>query len=134
MEEQQNIHSAPYLRFIFSGGFMTRNVTPEQRKKWNRTYYEKNKEKRLAQYNAWKNELREWFHELKKDLKCSRCSFDHVAALHFHHIDETQKAYTVSEMIGMGLSKETILREIEKCEVLCANCHAIEHYNKRMLS
>lgn len=109
-----------------------KNPSPEQVKQWNRTYYEKNKEKRRAQYNQWRADTRSWFHELKKEMCCSNCGFDHVAALQFHHTDPLEKEYTIAEMIGKGCAKKKILSEIEKCVVLCANCHAVEHYNQKL--
>lgn len=58
--------------------------------------------------------------------KCKRCGFDkHPAALEFHHTDPTIKKFE----IGMVANKswESIKEEILKCELLCANCHRIEH-------
>lgn len=68
--------------------------------------------------------------ELKRTLKCSKCGFDHPAALHFHHLGE--KTTEISKMVrGFGASLNTVLAEIDKCAVLCANCHAIEHWEER---
>lgn len=105
--------------------------TAEQRKAWNRTYYLKNKEKRLAQYGAYKKELRAWFQTYKSTLSCSRCGFNHPAALHFHHREPDSKEGTIAEMVGQGWSKARVIAEIDKCDILCANCHAIEHYEER---
>ncbi len=41
----------------------------------------------------------------------------------------TIKENTISNMVSNGCSKKAILKEIEKCESLCANCrHIIHHY------
>jgi hypothetical protein len=76
---------------------------------------------------------RKWFYDIKAELKCERCGFNHPAALDFHHKDPTQKSFGISANKHIG--KEKILKEIEKCEVLCSNCHRIEHathYNKML--
>jgi len=39
--------------------------------------------------------------------------------------------FNVADAVRNGLSLDTIKKEIEKCIVLCANCHAIRHYNLR---
>ena len=67
--------------------------------------------------------------EYLSDKKCSECGFDHPAALDFHHIDPDTKEFAVSTMKSLSLSR--ILEEIKKCEILCANCHRIKHYNAR---
>ena len=55
---------------------------------------------------------------------CSICNESRVACLHFHHINPDNKKFTIS--CNMGKSWENIKKEIDKCIVLCANCHAIE--------
>lgn len=71
---------------------------------------------------------RKWFYDLKKSLKCNRCGFSHPAALDFHHKDKDQKLFNISKQYhGNPKLKDEILNEISKCEVLCANCHRIEH-------
>ena len=55
--------------------------------------------------------------------RCSRCGYDKcVNALEFHHRDPTQKLFNVSRMTSHSRAK--VLAEAEKCELVCANCHA----------
>lgn len=62
-----------------------------------------------------------------KGGKCLLCGYNKcLAALHFHHVDPTQKEFQISKR--WSASKENILKEVEKCVLLCANCHAEEHY------
>ncbi len=63
-----------------------------------------------------------------KGGKCERCGYDKcVAALHFHHLDPATKLFGIAQS-GWGRSWTQIQREIEKCMLVCANCHAeIEH-------
>ena len=64
-----------------------------------------------------------------KGGKCELCGYSkNFAALHFHHKDPSQKALTLD---FRGLAKatwEALLAEAEKCQLLCANCHAETHY------
>jgi len=39
--------------------------------------------------------------------------------------------FNVADAVRDGISLDRIEKEIEKCIVLCANCHAIRHYNMR---
>jgi transposase len=55
---------------------------------------------------------------------CVLCGYDrHPGALHFHHIDPTQKRYTLSRA-GHTRRFAEALEEAKKCVLLCANCHA----------
>lgn len=57
--------------------------------------------------------------------KCRICAYDrHVGALEFHHIDPSQKDFTISRKIQ---SIEKILIEVQKCILVCANCHREIH-------
>ena len=63
-----------------------------------------------------------------KGGKCNRCDWKgNIAAFQFHHIDPDDKDFS----IGMCANKswKLIKAEIKKCELLCANCHNIEHAN-----
>lgn len=59
--------------------------------------------------------------------KCSHCGIESKYPIYdLHHIDPTEKDFKISK--GIYLKWESILEEIKKCELLCSNCHRIEHY------
>jgi len=59
--------------------------------------------------------------------ECEECGEDRHKCLQFHHPEKEEKTKNISEMVNDGFSLERIVEEIEKCEVLCANCHTIHH-------
>ena len=100
-------------------------------KEYKAVWYKENRKRLIAKDRERKRELREWLTDYKAGLKCERCSFSHPAALDFHHKDGEQKEDAVAAMVSNGFCKERILEEIDKCEVLCANCHRILHYEQK---
>jgi DNA-binding CsgD family transcriptional regulator/transcription elongation factor Elf1 len=67
-----------------------------------------------------------------KGGKCSRCNYDKcMSALDFHHLDPSKKDFTISKFLN--LSWEKIKIELDKCELVCSNCHREIHHNERML-
>lgn len=54
--------------------------------------------------------------------KCMKCGYNKsVKALQFHHIDPTEKSFSISNGTK---SLERLRKEASKCQLLCANCHA----------
>ena len=96
----------------------------EIRKKW----YEKYRKKIIAKNILNKEKNVAWFHEYRKTLKCNRCGENHPACLEFHHSEPNKKEYNIGNIIYSTYSIKTILKEMQKCEVLCSNCHNKEHY------
>ena len=66
--------------------------------------------------------------DYKKNLKCEKCSENHIATLDFHHKNKEDKEDQIPYLVRGGYSIERIKREINKCQVLCANCHRKEHH------
>lgn len=87
-----------------------------------------NIEKQRLSQKLWKRQTKRWFWQLKESLECIQCGIKHPAVLQFHHRSETTKQYEISRMVNQNLNHDLILKEIAKCDVLCANCHAIWHY------
>jgi hypothetical protein len=50
--------------------------------------------------------------------------------MQFDHRDATNKRYVVAQMVGR-VGTQTILDEVAKCDVLCANCHRERTYQRR---
>jgi len=60
-------------------------------------------------------------------LECSSCGYKrNKAALCFHHLDPSEKELTFAGLVKF--SKEELDAEIDKCVILCHNCHMEEHY------
>lgn len=57
---------------------------------------------------------------------CKLCGYSKsYAALQFHHRDPAQKEVTISKI--RSRSFERIREELDKCDLLCSNCHAEIH-------
>jgi len=74
--------------------------------------------------------IHEWIINYKVQRGCVKCKTTDHRILDLHHPDESKKSFTVA-YFRRGLGFEQIKREVEKCEVLCANCHRILHWEKR---
>ena len=83
---------------------------------------------KICTNNATKSRQR----ELKKEAvaylggKCLDCGCSgHPAIFDFHHLDSSLKEFTIGH--SKLLSLEKIKYELDKCILLCANCHRIRH-------
>jgi hypothetical protein len=110
---------------------------PEKRKEYNRKYqkkyYENNKDEIIKKITANKikrvAELIEWVNKYKSSRGCSRCSENDPICLEFHHVDSTKKEIGISKAIQHCWSDIRLQAEIDKCIILCSNCHKKEHRN-----
>ena len=72
--------------------------------------------------------------KLETFKSCEHCSRAVVAgqeqAFHFDHIDPTEKLSDISALANHGLCLETLLEEVTKTRLLCANCHAIRTHEQ----
>ena len=100
----------------------------ECNKDYQKKHYEDNKLNYIDKKNNRKNVLKEHINSIKLKNKCSRCSEDDIACLDFHHIDDKDKDFNIGEAVKRGISIDKINNEIDKCLVLCSNCHRKLHY------
>lgn len=64
--------------------------------------------------------------EFKQTLGCKKCGETRSYLLDFHHRDPKEKDFCISDFSRTPLS--SLMKEIEKCDILCANCHREWHY------
>ncbi len=57
------------------------------------------------------------------DKKCAHCPENDPIVMEFDHLDASLKEISISEAIVRCFSWERIQAEIDKCQILCANCH-----------
>ena len=62
-----------------------------------------------------------------KGSKCQICSYErYQGALEFHHLDPNEKDFAISEA-NSRVFNNTIKEELDKCILLCSNCHREVH-------
>lgn len=70
---------------------------------------------------------RQFIVDYKNTHPCIICGEDNRVCLDFHHLDPTQKDFNLSAATTSTRSIESIQEEIDKCVVLCKNCHMKVH-------
>ena len=102
------------------------SLTREKKKAQAKEHYQK-----YGSTSAAKAKIRRGIvNRYKEQDGCAHCGYtEHGCALDFHHVDPSTKEFNPgSRMHGSG---ESIMNEIDKCVVLCKNCHAVAHKEER---
>ena len=108
-------------------------------KKVRKRYYKKNREEILQtqkehrkQYQGQdikRQKIRKYVQEYKLSKGCVICGYNKCArVLCFHHSKD--KEFGIAQAIANGYSLKKIREEMDKCEILCANCHGELHEKK----
>ncbi len=96
------------------------------------------KQRKIDKAKTWKarnaQAVVDWRRRTKQRLidykggKCERCGYckDCPSAYHFHHLDPSQKDFGISEN-GSTRKLDKLKKEVDKCQLLCSNCHAEVH-------
>lgn len=70
-----------------------------------------------------------WLVDYKKKCVCAKCGINDYRVLEFHHLDKREKDFSIS-WAHDNTSIEQMKKEMDKCVVLCANCHRIFHWEE----
>jgi len=88
-------------------------------------WYYKNREHHIqnaaGNSKSYRAQAGEYIYQYLLDHPCVDCGETDPIVLEFHHLGD--KSDDVASMVGRGYSLEKIKAEIEKCDVLCGNCH-----------
>lgn len=93
-------------------------------------YYEKNRQAVIRRTKQSRVKSRKMWDTFKRRLSCVQCGQNHPATLDFHHVDR-ENYRSVNRLLSGGMYAAA-MEEIQKCVVLCANCHRIHHYEERI--
>ena len=108
---------------------------PEKRrqkaKEYSKKHYEANKDKCIARIAQNKKASRQQFLEFKSRLSCVHCGENHPATLDFHHVIRHPSNRKIYELTRNGAYDAAIKEIMEKCIVLCSNCHRKHHDEER---
>jgi len=75
---------------------------------------------------------REFIYNYKKDKKCEVCGYNkYPEILAFHHKNKEIKGHGINILMKTLQKIETIKNEIEKCMLLCPNCHNELHLKEK---
>lgn len=107
-------------------------VDPNKKKENHRRYmrevwYPKNKSKHIGYQRDIQKKITKFVLDLKRDSFCADCNFSGKkcpSVLDFDHV-RSVKNFNVSEFKHHTNSFKKVKQEIEKCEIVCANCHRI---------
>lgn len=102
-------------------------------KAYHKEHYKLNKTNYITKSRIQRGKNKIAWDEFKATLSCKICGEDHPACLEFHHKNPDEKEFNLGQAY-FRYGKEKIKIELEKCDILCANCHRIEHYNNRVSS
>lgn len=121
-----------------------RKANPDIYRKAAIKYYYANKEKSAARNAKWRAENKEYVKTKQREDKrqrkikaieylggvCNNCGLSwHPAVFEFHHKDPETKDRDPSKMLQLSWAR--VVAELDKCVLLCANCHRLEHNKEK---
>jgi len=113
----------------------------EQCKQYKSEYRKKNPQKVREEKKAWraKNKVEHSQRQAEfkalcveyKGNKCQHCGLvDEPCIYDFHHREPEKKDFSISRKRGFNMTNK-VKAELDKCDLLCSNCHRKEHWGKK---
>lgn len=91
----------------------------------------RNREQRQSYKTIYGRKRKEKLIEFKGG-KCSICGVEYdgenTAIFDFHHKNPKEKSFVLSTSNLIRYNWNKIVSEVEKCELLCSNCHRLKHF------
>lgn len=98
----------------------------EDRRRWVREEYKRCPERTKRNQLVFRKKRRGWFINYKATHPCEKCDENNPACIEFHN--PAGHEVKVSEMVSRHYSIKRIMKEIKRCQCLCANRHRKLHY------
>jgi len=102
----------------------------EDRRAYGRQWYQANKESRIANAKGFKKRLQQSLRDLKESQPCKDCNISYpYYVMQFDHLRD--KKDNIASLVRLAKSR-ALREELEKCELVCANCHAVRTHKRRI--
>lgn len=88
----------------------------------------KNRQDLYAAQKRHRLRIRQKLFEFLSEKQCVDCGEKDPIVLDFDHVDPKNRFKNVARMLSGHYSWKSVLEEIEKCEIRCANCHRRKSY------
>jgi len=102
----------------------------KKRKEYQKKWYSENREKEIksALGRKWKhvNKMKEFVLADKLSKGCAKCDEKEPCCLDYHHTGD-DKEVAIATALNQGWGKVRMQKEIDKCILVCANCHRKIH-------
>ena len=116
------------ITFFSTKGSEHQPMCKECNKGYQREHYLNNKPKYIKKARDYKENIISKLRDLKSLNPCKNCdNYFHFCQMDFDHITN-DKSFNISKAAWYGKSWQAILKEIEKCELVCANCHRLRTF------
>lgn len=89
---------------------------------YRKKHYQENRSKYIDKARRNELEYKRQYYEWLSTKSCTDCGISDIRVLEQDHLGD--KEYNISAKIG-GITLEAMMPELNKCEVVCANCHRI---------
>lgn len=104
-------------------------------KEYQAEWHQRNKERRLVaikeRNKRVKAENAQWIRDIKSVTPCADCGVQYpYYVMQFDHIGD-DKVVNVADSVARCWSRARIQAEIDKCELVCANCHAVRTFSRK---
>lgn len=88
----------------------------------------KDRKKLYAAQKRHREKIRALLFKYLSDESCIDCGEQDPIVLDFDHRDPKNKFKQISRMLSGHYSWKSVVQEIEKCDIRCANCHRRKTY------
>lgn len=103
------------------------------KKEYDAAWYQANRAKRRAKVRADRYAHGAWMDSLKEGKPCADCGRSYPPyVMEWDHLPGAEKELVLADTRRAAHAKERILAELEKCELVCANCHRERTFGRRV--